>query len=256
VTADRTDGTWENYRVPHRRVLAANEQHQGRLPRRPAAVVFDMDGLLFNTEALYHEALLLAAAEHGRDVASDLFGQTVGLPWPQTRAVLLAHFGEDFAVDELAATWLRHFWLIAETRLEMKEGVLELLDALDRLQLPRGIATSSSRQTVERHLTMHDLAGRFDAIVGRGDYEGGKPAPDPFLTAAKRLEVEPQLCLALEDSPNGVRSASAAGMMTVMVPDLVAPTDDILALCTFLARDLHEVRQLILKSTSEHRPID
>jgi HAD superfamily hydrolase (TIGR01509 family) len=237
-------------------VRAADEQHQGRLPRRPAAVVFDMDGLLFNTEALYHEALLLAAAEHEREVASDLFGQTVGLPWPQTRAVLLAHFGEGFVVDEFAATWLRHFWLIAETRLEMKEGALELLDTLDQLQLPRGIATSSSRQTVERHLTVHDLMGRFDAIVGRGDYEAGKPAPDPFLTAAKRLQVAPQRCLALEDSPNGVRSASAAGMMTVMVPDLVAPTDDILALCTFVARDLHKVRRMILNSTSEHRLID
>src|ERR1700741_4314232 len=87
---------------------------------------------------------------------------------------------------------------------------------------------------------------RFDEIICRGDYEKGKPAPDPFLKAAERLGVEPRLCLALEDSYNGVRSASAAGMMTIMVPDLLEPTDEIRGLCIFVARDLHEVRGLIL----------
>lgn len=136
--------------------------------------------------------------------------------------------------------------MIAETRLTLKPGVLELLDTLDQLRLPRAIATSSSRQTVERHLTAHDLASRFDVIVCRGDYEAGKPAPDPFLKAAERLGVEPRLCLALEDSYNGIRSASSAGMMTIMVPDLLDPTDEIRGLCTLVAADLHEVRGLLI----------
>jgi beta-phosphoglucomutase-like phosphatase (HAD superfamily) len=88
--------------------------------------------------------------------------------------------------------------------------------------------------------------GRFAEIVGHGDYKRGKPAPDPFLKAAKRPGVEPYLCLALEDSHNGVRAASSAGMMTIMVPDLLGPTDEIRGLCTFVVRDLHEVRSLIL----------
>ena len=117
------------------------------------------------------------------------------------------------------AAWVGHFWLIAETRLALKPGAVELLDTLDALRMPRAIATSSSHRTVQRHLATHDLTGRFDAIVGHGDYPAGKPAPDPFLKAAERLAVEPPLCLALEDSHNGVRSAAAAGMMTVMVPD-------------------------------------
>jgi phosphoglycolate phosphatase-like HAD superfamily hydrolase len=107
------------------------------------------------------------------------------------------------------------------------------------------IATSSARHTVEHHLTAHNLAGRFHEIVGHGDYASGKPAPDPFLKAAERLGVKPRLCLALEDSHNGIRSASSAGMMTVMVPDLLEPTDEIRGLCTFVARDLLEVRSLI-----------
>jgi beta-phosphoglucomutase-like phosphatase (HAD superfamily) len=76
-------------------------------------------------------------------------------------------------------------------------------------------------------LAAGNLGGRFDAIIGHRDYEYGKPAPDPFLTAAQRLGVVPHLCLALEDSHNGVRSASSVGMMTVMVPDLLVPTDEI-----------------------------
>jgi beta-phosphoglucomutase-like phosphatase (HAD superfamily) len=217
-----------------------------KLPRTTAAVVFDMDGLLFDTEALYQEAIQLAAADGGHEVAVDIFERMVGVPWAQSRAMLLSHFGETFPVDEFQESWVRHFWVIAETRLELKPGVLELLDTLDQLRLPRAIATSSYRRTVERHLAAHNLIGRFSEIVGHGDYENGKPAPDPFLKAAERLGVEPRLCLALEDSHNGVRSASSAGMMTIMVPDLLEPTDEIRALCTLIARDLHEVRDLIM----------
>jgi HAD superfamily hydrolase (TIGR01509 family) len=222
------------------------------LPCMPTAIVFDMDGLLFDTEALYQEAILVAAAEGGHDATSGVFTRTIGLPWHQSRAVLLSHYGADFPVDDFFAAWLRHFDLMASTRLSLKPGAIELLDTLDSLRLPRAIATSSAHSTVQRHLTAHDLVGRFHEIVGHGDYEASKPAPDPFLKAAERLGVEPRLCLALEDSHNGVRSASAAGMMTVMVPDLLEPTDEIRGLCTLVVRDLHEV----LKWTRVLGPID
>ena len=157
-----------------------------------------------------------------------LFKRTVGLPWTEVRALLLSHFDEAFPVDDFQAAWVRHFWVIAETRLALKPGALELLDTLDQFRLPRAIATSSSRRTVERHLTAQNLMERFQEIVGHGDYERGKPAPDPFLKAAERLGMVPRRCLALEDSHNGIRSASAAGMMPIMVPDLLEPTDEIL----------------------------
>jgi HAD superfamily hydrolase (TIGR01509 family) len=216
-----------------------------KLPQTPVAVVFDMDGLLFDSERLYQEAIVLAAAELGHAAAAELFSRTVGMPWAHSRALFLSHFGEAFPVDEFQATWVGHFWALAETRLALKPGALELLDTLDQFQLPRAICTTSSHRTVERHLTAHDLRGRFDEIVGHGDYERGKPAPDPFLKAAERLGVEPRVCLALEDSYDGVRSASAAGMMTIMVPDLLEPTDEIRGLCTLVARDLYDVRNRI-----------
>jgi len=216
------------------------------LPRPPAAVIFDLDGLLFDTESLYQDAIMTAAEELGHDMTPAIFRTMIGRPLAQTRAFLLERYGSSFPADELFATWHRHFAVIVETRLAVKPGVLELLDALDTLGMPRGIATSSSHKTVQHHLGAYDLAWRFHKIVASGDYANGKPAPDPYLLAAKQLGIEPRLCLALEDSHNGVRSASAAGMMTIMVPDLLEATDEIRSLCTLVVRDLHEVRDLVL----------
>lgn len=225
------------------------------LPCKPAAIIFDMDGLLFDTEALYLEASKLAAKEQGYIVSSQILAGTIGLTWNESKILLLEHFGADFAVDEFVTVWLTHFDAIAATRLSLKPGVVELLDLLDALEIPRAIATSSAHQAVQHHLTAHNLHGRFHEIIGFGDYVASKPAPDPFLKAAERLGVEPRLCLALEDSHNGVRSASSAGMITVMVPDLVEPTDEIRGLCAFVVPDLHVVRHMIREASGKSRRV-
>ncbi len=216
------------------------------LPRAPLAVVFDMDGLLFDTETLSRDAIMAAAADRGCEMPLDLFNQMIGCPWPSNRALLLARYGSAFMADEFRSTWMHHFQRLVETGPLLKPGALELLETLDELRLPRAIATSSHRDSVEQHLLSHDLASRFHAIVAHGDYAAGKPEPDPFLRAAERLGIAPHSCLALEDSYNGVRAASAAGMTTVMVPDLLQPTSEIRELCTLIVADLHEVRRLIL----------
>ena len=215
------------------------------LPRRPHAVIFDMDGLLFDTEALWQEGLLAAAAEAGHAIPDEVYKGSIGVRRSQCGPLFRSHFGEDFRFEDFHADWRRHFWRVAENRPAMKPGVLDLLQVLDQIGLPRAIATSSSRASVDRHLEAHGLTERFDAIVCRGDYDHGKPAPDPFVKAAERLSVDPRFCLALEDSHIGFRSAAAAGMMTVMVPDLMAATQDSSALCVLVARDLHEVRDLV-----------
>lgn len=214
------------------------------LPREPAAVVFDMDGLLFDTERLYQEAALAAAAELGREMDSAFFRSTVGFPWLVTRDRLIERYGPTFAVDELRSVARRIFQEMVDKELPLKPGVAELLGLLDELGLPRAIATTSARATVEHHLGTHGLAERFHHIVAHDDCERHKPDPDPFLKAAALLGVQPQHCLALEDSHNGVRSASAAGMMTVMVPDLLPITEEMRALCLHIVGDLHDVRRL------------
>ena len=216
-----------------------------RLPRPPAAVVFDMDGLLFDTERLYEQAAIAAAAELGHELDSAFHRTTVGSSWEVIRGLLLDRYGATFAAEELRANARRIFGELVETQRILKPGALELLDLLDGLGLPRAIATKSSRPTVQRHLEAHDLVGRFRHIVASGDYARHKPAPDPFLKAAEQLGVAPEFCLALEDSHNGVRAASAAGMMTVMVPDLLPPTEEIQGLCTHIVVDLHDVRRLV-----------
>ncbi|MFO1087069.1 MAG: HAD family phosphatase [Reyranellaceae bacterium] len=216
------------------------------LPHMPAAVIFDMDGLIFDTEALYQEAFSAAATIGGHDLPAALIRRTIGVPWARSRVLLVEEMGPGFPIDQYFAQMKSHFEALATTELRLKPGVVELLDCLDQLDMPRCIATSSTHATVQSHLSAHDLADRFHAVIGHGDYASGKPSPDPFLTAAQRLGVIPARCLALEDSHNGVRAASAAGMMTLMVPDLLSPTPEIQSLCTAIVSDLHAVRTLIL----------
>jgi HAD superfamily hydrolase (TIGR01509 family) len=218
------------------------------LPHAPQAVIFDMDGLLFDTEALYQQAFLEAAERAGYDVPADVIRQTIGVPWVRGRGLMLQQLGEQFPIDDYYTRMTDRFVALSATDLKLKPGVNELLDLLDALELPRCIATSSSHETVRDHLSAHNLTHRFHAVIGHGDYANSKPAPDPYLAAAERLATPPRFCLALEDSHSGVRSASAAGMMTIMVPDLVPPTAEIRALCLCVAESLHDVTALIERS--------
>jgi HAD superfamily hydrolase (TIGR01509 family) len=163
---------------------------------------------------------------------------------------MLDALGQQFPIDDYYERMTERFVELSATELRLKPGVLELLDVLDDLELPRCIATSSAHETVQDHLSAHELTHRFRAVIGHGDYENSKPAPDPYLLAARRLGIPAASCLALEDSFSGVRSASAAGAMTIMVPDLVSPTDEIRSLCCFVMQSLHDVAMLVRSSVS------
>ena len=215
-------------------------------PQLPLAVIFDMDGLLFDTEVHYRDATIAAAVECELEMTPALFLSLIGNSWLVNQAILLKHYGPKFQLEAFSGARLRHLERLLKGPAALKPGVVQLLDTLDELNLPRAIATSSSHERVERYLTGHNLAGRFHAIVAHGQYATGKPSPEPFLLAADQLGVEPGRCLALEDSYNGVRAAFAAGAMTIMVPDLLEPTDEMRRLCTVIARDLSEVRDLLL----------
>lgn len=210
------------------------------------AVIFDMDGLLVDSESVYRDAMFAAAEADGRHLPLPVFHAMIGTAWVTGAQILRDHFGQDFDTEAFEAACSQRFYAtVAEAGLALKAGVLDLLDDLDRLAMPRAVATSSTHNAVKHSLGPHGLPERFHAIVARGDYARAKPHPDPFLTAAARLGVAPEHCLALEDSHNGVRAAHAAGMMTVMVPDLLDPTEEMHDLCQHIADDLHAVRDLI-----------
>ncbi|HEX3920480.1 MAG TPA: HAD family phosphatase [Caulobacteraceae bacterium] len=214
-------------------------------PREIRAVVFDMDGLLVDTEALIRDLAVKLAPQFGGELPFEVFQQMVGLPNEASEAVSRAHFGPDFPLEAYQAEMTVHVRAALALGVALKSGVIELLDDLDAAGIPRAICTSSSHPAVQRTLGPSGILPRFNAVVAAGDYPRGKPNPDPFLTAAARLGVAPEDCLALEDSHNGVRAAHAAGMMTVMVPDLLAPTDEMREKTHAIVESLHHVRDMI-----------
>ncbi len=212
------------------------------LPRIVKAVVFDMDGLLVDSEVVYCEALTAQALAMGHVLPLAVMKRMIGHTWAGSAHVLVDHFGQAFDTDLMREGSVERFYDLAAAGIALKAGVSELLDHLEALGIPKGVATSSRRVDLEHHLGGHGIIDRFQAILAHGDYSHGKPHPEPYLKAAEALGVDPADCLALEDSHNGVRSASAAGMMTVMVPDMLDPTEEMHSLCVRIARDLHEVR--------------
>src|SRR5262245_2946940 len=145
------------------------------LPRKAHAVVFDMDGLIFDTEPLYRDAMISAARESGHDMKLEVYHGTIGLSVEATRTLLSEHFGKGFDFAAFWETASKQFYEMVGSQLCLKAGVVELLDVLDGLCLPRAIATSSHHEDVRRHLAQHGLLDRFQTIVAQGDYLRGKP---------------------------------------------------------------------------------
>ena len=212
------------------------------LPRQVKAVVFDMDGLLVDTEAVWFRAMNVATRGIADSFPMATFMRMVGLPSHASDAIVIDHFGEGFDLAAWDTVASAHFREELAAGIALKAGVFELLDHLDAIGMPRAIATSSSLAGVRASLGPHSIVDRFHALITRDVQTHSKPHPEPFLKAAEALGVDPADCLALEDSHNGVRSAAAAGMMTVMVPDMLQPTEEMHSLCVRIARDLHEVR--------------
>ena len=215
------------------------------LPRQVLGVVFDMDGLLVDTESIWRDAQMAESEARGQPLPLDVLHSLIGLPWEHSQLKLLAHFGDDFDAQDYLEAAIRRVIAIKHEGVALKTGVVEMLDLLDALALPRAIATSSTHEIVREHMGSSGLLPRFHAVMARGDYARAKPHPDPYLRAAEAIGVDPAACLALEDSHMGVRAAHAAGMMTVMVPDLLEATAEMHALCVGVAKTLHEVREAL-----------
>lgn len=195
---------------------------------RPQAVVFDMDGLLLDSERVALRCFEEAARGLGAPWTEALGLSLVGLNARDSDRLIAQAFGADFPLETLRTAFSeRYDRLVAAGAIPLKPWVRELLDHLEAARIPRAVATSTHRQRAEAKLSRARLLHRFDALVCGDEVVRGKPAPDIFELAAARLGVEPRDCIALEDSNAGIRAAVSANMRAVMVPDLLRPDADI-----------------------------
>ena len=193
---------------------------------RIRGVLFDMDGLVLDSEKLFCRFWAEAAQFYGFPMT---FAQGMGMRSLNSRAAqekLRSYFGPeaDYAAIRSKRIELMEAY-IAENGVELKPGIRELLDPMDARGIPGAITSSSPVERIGKYLAFHGLEHRFAALCSGHDVPRGKPEPDIYLHGAARLGLRPEECLALEDSPAGVLSASRAGCVTVMVPDLDQPDE-------------------------------
>lgn len=186
----------------------------------PRAVVFDLDGLMFNTEELYQEVGAEILRRRGHEFTQALLDQMMGRPSAVALQIMIDTHQLRATVAELLVETDAIFPAILAERLAPMSGLIELLDALESRKIPKGIATSSRRSFVDHVLGHFQFQPRFSPIVTSEDITHGKPHPEIYLLAASRLGVSPGEMLVLEDSQNGCRAAVAAGAIAVAVPGL------------------------------------
>ena len=207
-----------------------------------SAVIFDMDGTLLDTELVFREIVWQVSRMLGFTMTETVHLGMVGASHEAARRLLGETYGADFPFETFDAECRRLMQGRMQQAVPVKTGVVELLDELAARRIPMAVATSSRARNAHHHLDSAGLIARFETIVTRDDVVAPKPDPEPYLLAASRLAQDPRSCLAIEDSHTGVRAAHAAGMQTIMVPDLLQPSEDVLRLCRVMA-SLHEVRR-------------
>lgn len=212
-------------------------------------VVFDMDGLMFDTENLTYKLQHELLRKKGVEYPFELYKTTVGKRSEDIEEFFCKLCGEGFVYADFRVESRTAYENYTDKfGVPIKDGLFELLVFLKEKGIKTAVATSTTRPSAQRTLRISGALPYFDELVCADDVTRGKPHPDPFLKAAEKLGLEPEECLALEDSLNGIKSAHAAKMTAVMVPDIVEPTDEIRPLCFRILPSLNEVSALIENS--------
>lgn len=212
------------------------------------AVVFDMDGVLLDTEKIYRMHWKKAGAAFGKSenemdrVCRLIAGGTTD----HTRQVFAGEFGEDFPYMECRELTYRLMEeYIAAHGIELKPGVTEVLEHLKENRLKIAVATSTKQELAQKRLRLTGIYDYFDRLVYSDMVSRGKPNPDIYLKACELLEVAPEDAIGVEDSINGVKACHAAGLYTVMVIDLIQPDKDVFPYCDQIYASMKEMLDLV-----------
>ena len=205
------------------------------------AVVFDLDGVIIDSEEVWEEVRRGYVAEHGREFRPDTQQRLMGMSTPEWARYLAEDLGVGRPPERVAADVLDRMAERYRAEVPLIPGAV---DAVHRIaaRFPVALASSSARVLIDRVLESTGLTGVFRATLSTEEVPRGKPAPDVFLTAADRLGADPAECAAIEDSSNGLRAAAAAVMAVICVPHGVyPPAEDALARTDLVVRSLDEL---------------
>lgn len=214
--------------------------------------VFDMDGVLFDTERLYQETWRELAGERNIRLEEDFVKAVSGTNGEGMKQVIEEYYGVSDGSD-IVEECMKRMKRKLEIHVPVKKGVFEILESFHRLGMRLSVASSSSLRQIEANLFRSGIREYFSEIVSGAEVKYGKPAPDIFLLAAKKTGCRPEECLVFEDSENGVRAGHLAGCFTIMIPDLIEPSAEIRPLCSKIYPDFLRVRDEIGKIVNTDR---
>jgi HAD superfamily hydrolase (TIGR01509 family) len=217
-----------------------------KIPNPLEAVIFDMDGTLLDTERLTREAIFETCKRMGFGMTPALHLSMIGTPKETRDAQLFTHFGAEFPLDAYYASCDSFVAIACRSGVPLRPGAMRLLELLCSRGIPTGLATSTPRMEALDRLRRAGIADLLGVVVSRTDVLQGKPHPETFLAAAKALGARPSHCVAVEDSYLGVNAALAAGMVTVMIPDLLEATPQVRSMGVAVLPSLEDLHQQLL----------
>ena len=205
-----------------------------------------MDGLMFDTEPLYKAAWQAAAQDVGYQISDKLFHSLIGKNNTDSENIVIETLGRNFPITKFRELWPNK-WRdqVISDGIPIKIGLMELLDFLDSKNIPYGIATSSDQEDAYFPLNRSGITKRFKCIITGDKVQKGKPNPEIYLAAAQKLGVTPNSCLAIEDSISGAKASINAGIKTIIVPDIVKPTEEIISSSYAIVTSLFQAQVVI-----------
>lgn len=207
--------------------------------------LFDMDGLMFDTETIWEQVWGPVFAKYGYTAPDDFNSQTLGRGGAQTVEIIAETCGEGSPAQRIYDDTVQAVDAELRRYVPKMKGIDALLEHMSASGYALGVVSGSPRDLIEHCLEDSGVARHFSYVLSTTDIEHGKPAPDGYLMGAEALGIDPDKTLVIEDSPTGIRAGYAGGFITVMVPDRVQPTEEVLTMCDACCKDLDELRELL-----------